>query len=224
MERGIGLVRVKGIRVVVTVCFILALFFPSTLSAKKKSENDKTQNSEEYLSKPLQSSSESDGLSDDLNVNTQRSATSSSGIGWFFGKVLLGLIVIAGGIWITAKFLQSSGMVGSQKEWLAVQSSLPLGQNQQLQIVQVGSTYLMLGVTKNNINLLGELTDSETIRKLKLDESDDAESNQQGGFDFGELVQKFTSDSEDNFSPNTEEDYLDTLRQKVSQLDQEGGQ
>ncbi len=144
---------------------------------------------------------------------------SDSGITWFFIKIALGLGIVTAGIWIVSKLLQKSGMTGANSDVMGVRSTLPLGQNQYLQIVQVGNQYFMLGVTDNNISMLDELTDSDTIRALHQ-EKDPNDRNTSGGF--SEVIRNVIGTDDHDFNQKDTEDYMDELHQKINRIGQEG--
>lgn len=200
----------------------LVLFTSSPLLAEKTSptkSSSKTE-AEKYLSKSL------DTPLGDENSETAPEVTASLGeessgssMTWFFIKVVLGLGVILGGIWLITKVIERSGMAGAGNEFMGVRSTLPLGQNQYLQIVQIGPQYFMLGVTENNVTKLGEITDSETIDALQLDEEESADEGPQG---FSDVISNLIGTRDHDFNSNqTTSDYLSDLTSRVSQLNDE---
>lgn len=148
-------------------------------------------------------------------INNQ---SSGSGLVWFFIKVGIALGIVIAGIWLVSKLLQKSGMTGTDSDVMGVRSTLPLGQNQYLQIVQVGSQYFMLGVTENQINLLDELTDNDVIRSIKNEEKQNGQPGNQG---FGEIIKNAIGVENHQFNSKDTEDYLDELQQKINRIGEE---
>jgi flagellar protein FliO/FliZ len=194
---------------------------PSFSYAQRTSSSGSSSNEvDAYLNQSLDTGSEGDtegqvgAFAGNLSDNE-----SESGITWFFIKVAFGLGIVTAGIWLVSKLLQKSGMTGTNSGVMEVRSTLPLGQNQYLQIVQVGNQYFMLGVTDNNISMLDELTDSDTIRTLHQ-EPDQNERNTSGGF--GEVIRNVIGTDDHEFNQKDTEDYLDELHQKINRIGQEG--
>lgn len=102
------------------------------------------------------------------------SHTASSG-GSILRTILALLIVIAviyGAAWLLRRFKgpRSTKATGSA---LAPLSRLPLGNNRSVQLVQVGTDYLLLGVSEQGITRLRTYTESEAQEAGLLGDEDD---------------------------------------------------
>lgn len=156
--------------------------------------------------------------------------TSNSSVTWYITKTLAVLVVLCLGVWGLVKFLKKSGFGGASNKFMSIHSTLAVGQNQYLQIVQIGKQFFMIGVTDRNVNMLGEITDSETITDLQLNSNEDEEQNQSGMKNFGDLLNQFTGTSQHEFgeqesdSQNEAQSQLSDLRNKIENMRESGGQ
>jgi flagellar protein FliO/FliZ len=207
----------------VCLCLILAiLLLPSPLIAQQ-SGNGSTANStraetgtntDEYLNQSLDTGVLS-GEEEESQLNGNLQAQSSgSNLVWFFLKIGFGLGVVIGGIWLVSKVLQKSGMTGTDSELMGIRSTLPVGQNQYLQIVQVGSQYFMLGVTENQVTMLDELTDQDTIRSIR-NEDQQSTTETQG---FSDVIKNAIGMDDHEFNQQDSNDHLDELHQKIDDI------
>lgn len=205
---------------IASVCLFLLVGFPSLSSAQGMNSSSSPSDVDSYLSQSLDTSPEGD--TDEALGGFQGNFSndgSSSGVAWFFVKIAVGLGIVTGGIWLVSKLLEKSGMTGTDSDVMGVRSTLPLGQNQYLQIVQVGNQYFMLGVTDNNISMLDELTDTDAIRAIHQ-EKDPDERNTSGGF--GDVIQNVIGTDDHSFNQKDTEDYLDELHQKINRMSDKG--
>ena len=88
---------------------------------------------------------------------------------WLIIKTLLVLALFIGGFYYFYKFVtQKSGINLSGHEAIRILSTVSLGTNKFIQIVDVAGKIFLLGVTDNNINLLTEIKDKEEIDRIRL--------------------------------------------------------
>lgn len=207
----------------VVLFFSLLLCLSPAVFAAEKSPSSTDQSrtkAEKYLSKSLDTPLNTGQQESSPEVNSSLdSSDSGSSMTWFFIKVVLGLAVILGGIWLISKVIEQSGMAGTGSDIMGVRSTLALGQNQYLQIVQVGPQYFMLGVTENNVTKLDEITDSDTIDALRLDNEGSSEIDGPRGF--SDIISNLVGTTNHDFSGQKTSDYLDDLTSRVSQLNDE---
>lgn len=204
------------------VAFLLGTFSflvtPAVSQSNASSNTNPKTDSEKYLNQSLDSPVQQ---SEDEEITefegTLGNSSSGTNMFWFLLKIGFALIVVVAGIWLVSKFLEKSGMTGANNELMGVRSTLPLGQNQYLQIVQVGKQFFMLGVTDNQVSMLDEITDSDTIRSLKNSTSDGSGGN--GGF--GDIIRNAIGTDSHQFNEKDTGDYLDELQQKISRLGNE---
>lgn len=101
---------------------------------------------------------------------------------WMIFKSLIIIGSIVAGFYYFFKFVtKQTGMSLRGEGVVDVMSTVPLGPNKFLQIVDVAGKILVLGVTDNNINLVSEITDKQEIDKIRL-ESSKADIAKPGGF------------------------------------------
>ena len=88
---------------------------------------------------------------------------------WLIIKTMLVLGLFIGGFYYFYKFVaQKSGINLSGQEAIRILSTVSLGTNKFIQIVDVAGKIFLLGVTDNNINLLTEIKDKEEIDRIRL--------------------------------------------------------
>lgn len=76
-------------------------------------------------------------------------------------KVIAILVFILIACYYVTRWLGASGMVGGNTKNFKVIETYRIAQNKYLQIVQVGSKFLVLGITKEHIEYLAELQEEE---------------------------------------------------------------
>ena len=88
---------------------------------------------------------------------------------WLIIKTLLVLGLFIGGFYYFYKFVaQKSGFNLSGQEAILILSTVSLGTNKFIQIIDVAGKIFLLGVTDNNINLLTEIKDKDEIDRIRL--------------------------------------------------------
>jgi len=85
-------------------------------------------------------------------------AASPPSLGSSFLQMLFGLALVLGllfaGVWFLKKL---TGTVGPNGNIARVVGATPIGARERIVIVELGQTWLVLGVTPNNINTLAEM-------------------------------------------------------------------
>ncbi|MCL2154982.1 MAG: flagellar biosynthetic protein FliO [Leptospirales bacterium] len=88
---------------------------------------------------------------------------------WLIIKTLFVLGLFIGGFYFFYKFVaQKTGLNLSGQEAIRILSTVSLGTNKFIQIIDVAGKIFLLGVTDNNINLLTEIKDKEEIDRIRL--------------------------------------------------------
>ena len=88
---------------------------------------------------------------------------------WLIIKTILVLALFICGFYFFYRFVaQKSGINLYGQEAIRILSTVSLGTNKFIQIVDVGGKMFLLGVTDNNINLLTEIKDREEIDRIRL--------------------------------------------------------
>lgn len=92
-------------------------------------------------------------------------------------KTILALIVI--GLLIVGLlrfFFKDKVALFSGAKCINILASQPLSPNKYMQIVEIGNKLIILGITDSNINLLCEITDTDTVDLIKLQCSSEPQS------------------------------------------------
>ncbi len=88
---------------------------------------------------------------------------------WMIIKTILVLGLFGGGFYMFFKFVsQKAGLHVSGQEAIQILSTVSLGTNKFVQIVDVAGKVFLLGVSDSNINLLTEIKDREDIDRIRL--------------------------------------------------------
>lgn len=157
------------------------------------------------------------GVSDDIpeykEPNPPRSPTTGLLASLF--KTLLILLIFIFVLYYFFKFI-----IKKQKQTLGVNTDLiellayaPLAGNRFLQIVKIGKQVFVIGNTEHNINLITEITDSETIEILKSARSKIVETKP---INFSEYIMKLITP----FIKKRKEDsaHLDFIKKQTNKL------
>lgn len=83
-------------------------------------------------------------------------------------RIVLGLGVVIGLIYFIAKWAKRKTGFSNQNKVISNVGGVPVGQNKQVQIINVGKQYFLIGVGEN-VELLTEITDEDTIEQLEAD-------------------------------------------------------
>ena len=88
---------------------------------------------------------------------------------WMIIKTILVLGLFIGGFYMFFKFVsQKAGLSISGGEAIQILSTVSLGTNKFVQIIDVAGKVFLLGVTDSSINLLTEIKDREEIDRIRL--------------------------------------------------------
>jgi len=88
---------------------------------------------------------------------------------WMIVKTIFVLALFAGGFYMFFKFVsQKAGLHISGQEAIQILSTVSLGTNKFVQIVDVAGKVFLLGVSDSSINLLTEIKDREDIDRIRL--------------------------------------------------------
>ncbi|MFW6365714.1 MAG: FliO/MopB family protein, partial [Spirochaetota bacterium] len=91
---------------------------------------------------------------------------------WIIVKTMVVIVLMVLGFFLFFRYVSGrpAGPVAGRNV-LQVKAMLPLGQNKALQVVEVGSRLLVLGVTDSQISLVREITERDEIDRIKLQSS-----------------------------------------------------
>ncbi len=90
----------------------------------------------------------------------------------FFGMVVKTLVILGVfgfGIYYIFRYIsKKQGIAFPSLNIIKIIASVPVGTNRFIQIVEVGNKYYLIGSTDNNIRLLSEIIDKETLDMIKV--------------------------------------------------------
>ena len=161
-----------------------------------------------------------DNSSDNANNKSGKPRRSSVDV-WAYIRIIVVLALMIGVIYaiflVMKKFLKVKEDTGDGVQLL---TSRTLGPGKQVQVVFVHGRYLILGVTNDNINLLGEITDPKEIEHIELYANEQAA---QSGQTFGEIITNmykrlFGKKTAEDKSFDYETDEGDFLRKQQEKL------
>ncbi|WP_245667248.1 flagellar biosynthetic protein FliO [Leptospira tipperaryensis] len=137
---------------------------PASKEESKKNDSSKTENPSAVVKPPANS-----GESAETNPVAERYKTSDEGpgIAGTLFRVVFILALLCVGLYYILKYVAKNreGRLPVRGE-MNVLSSLMLGPNKQLQIVEVSGRLLVLGVADNGINLITEISDPEVKHRI----------------------------------------------------------
>lgn len=84
-------------------------------------------------------------------------------------KTLTILTIFGFSIYYIFKFIsKKQGLIFPQLNFIKVITSITVGSNRFIQIIEVGNKYYLIGSTDNSVNLLSEIIDKETLNMIKI--------------------------------------------------------
>ncbi len=99
-------------------------------------------------------------------VNTESLSTFSI---WDFVRMILIFALVIAAIYLVFFLLKKAGPKRiSDNQLISVLSTQPLQGSKALHVVEVGKQYFFIGASDNNISLLSEITDKETIDDFRI--------------------------------------------------------
>ncbi|MFD1067561.1 flagellar biosynthetic protein FliO [Oceanobacillus locisalsi] len=167
-------------------------------------ENDEGCNEEEVNTNQEQPQENDEDTMMDNNDNAFLVEDDNSGasMGWQIVRLVIGLALVLGLVYIVLKFLGKKNGFNQQPGILRNVSGVSVGSNKSVQIIQAGNKYYLIGVG-DNVELLEEINDSETLEQLlnqpvekKTDalsffsKGKNAEADKSSGASFNQLLNK----------------------------------
>ena len=161
-----------------------------------------------------------DNSSDNTNNKNGKLRRSSVDVGAYI-RIIVVLALMIGAIYLIfyfmKKFLKVKEDTGDGVQLL---TSRTLGPGKQVQVVFVHGRYLILGVTNDNINLLGEITDPKEIEHIELYANEQAAES---GQTFSEIIagmykRLFGKKTAEDKKFDYETDEVDFLREQQEKL------
>ncbi len=122
----------------------------------------------------------------------------SPGYFGMFIKTILILGLFGIGIYYIFKYIsKKQGLSFPHINVIKIITSLPVGTNRFIQLIEIGNKYYLIGSTENQINLLTEITDKETVDRILMLKNKPGEQTQTFTFIqflndlFGGVTKKF---------------------------------
>lgn len=146
------------------LCASFSLSIVSVFAQEAEAENKKESTQQEQA--PQDAEAEAELYTYDQPVVEEVSYT------WIIVKTMVVLALLALGFFFFFRYVTGKAtgpIIG--RNVLQVKAVLPIGQNRMLQIVEVGSKLLVLGVTDSQITLLKEITEKDEVDRIKLESS-----------------------------------------------------
>ncbi len=145
---------------------------------------------------------------------------------WSFLRVILSLILVVVIIFLLMNFFKKSGRLQNNGDdtYLRKVSHLNIAPGKSIQVITLLDKGYIVGVTDNNINLIGEVDDKELISAMNI--SADKASDSSKPKTFGEVLEMFmpskssreTSATQTNIYSNVSNDVSDFVKKQRSRL------
>lgn len=92
--------------------------------------------------------------------------------GGYFALVFKTLFILGlfgfGVYWIFKYLAAKQGLAAPNLNIIKLITSVPVGTNRFIQLIEIGNNYFLIGVSENNISLLKEITDRETVSMIQV--------------------------------------------------------
>ncbi len=162
------------------------------------------------------------GTQDDDQLEDQAAGTtrapSSVGAGDLL-RVLVVLALVIGVIYLLVYFLRRfSPLAENREEQIGLLATRHLKKDSSLHLVEVGNQVFLIGSGTNNVSLISEITDQETIDKIRLDASVETGSS---GSSFRNIFRKSFSAPAGTDLKDKSPDFLRAQRDRLKNLRRE---
>jgi len=97
--------------------------------------------------------------------------------------ILIVFVLVLAATYYVTKWIGKSGAIQMQSQNIKVIETFKIAPNKYIQIIQLGSQYYSIGITKENITFLTPLTEEQLDLSRK---------EKEGSTDFRELLTRFT--------------------------------
>lgn len=125
--------------------------------------------------------------------------TSKSSTVWIFVRMIIALVIVVACIYGVLWFIKKkTNVVKDEDDFLRRVAFINLAPGKSVEIVTLIDKGYILGVTDNNISLLGEIDDKELIQALNL--NSDKKHNSKKPMNFSDVLDIFTGKNKNIFS------------------------
>lgn len=151
---------------------LLFLLLPISVGAEANVldclENEEECNEEEVnLNNEQPDVNDEDTIIDNNNEFLVEDEASNSSMGWQIVRLVIGLALVLGLVYVVLKFLGKRNGFNQQPGLLRNVGGVSVGANKSVQIIRAGNKYYLIGVG-DNVELLEEIDDPETIEQLLI--------------------------------------------------------
>jgi len=208
-------------KVIVMCCVMIALLicFSANIFAKsnKKDTNSNNSSQETVLESSVESDSENSSLqsnnksnknnfnedstdyfnapAQNQNGGTTRSRQPSTA--WMFIRMILVLILVCVLIYVVFWLLKhKTNITTTSNEYLRRAAFINIGTNKTIEVITLIDKAYLIGVTEDNITLLGEIDDKELIQAMNI--TADKKQNVKNPVNFNEVLDLFTKKDKRN--------------------------
>ncbi|WP_211227902.1 flagellar biosynthetic protein FliO [Spirochaeta cellobiosiphila] len=139
-------------------------------------------------------------------------------------RMIFVLALVIGLIYIIYYFMKKfSGRVSYNSELIKAISTKTIGNNKHLQVIQVGNSILLIGVTDNSISLIKEIEDQETKDQFKLEASRIDSKNVSFQTLINNILTKKGEESSPESSAKTSAEFIKLQRDRLKRLGDDEG-
>lgn len=156
------------------LCFAIIVFVCNSIYLQSVyAQQTEEQNEKKVVAESSENNSESmsQALDESLYQYEQPESEDVS-YGWMIFRALFIIALLVLGFYLFIRYLTRQGAVQVAGAGVASTISImPLGQNRQLHIIELGTKVLVLGVCDGGVNLIKEVSDRDEIDRIKLQSS-----------------------------------------------------
>ncbi|MBQ2293922.1 MAG: flagellar biosynthetic protein FliO [Spirochaetales bacterium] len=159
------------------------------------------------------------------NGNKNVNNTYSSGVrntSYSYFRLIFSLLLVCAIIYLIHFFLKkkANSLASQNGEDSSVLLSLPLGMGKNVQVIYIAGKFLIIGVTNDSINCLGEITDEKEIDNLKrLRQEQKLKSGEAFANVFQEMLKISGIKNNKQKDFDYEENSVDFLQGQISRID-----
>lgn len=182
--------NIKSLLMILTV-----LMTVTGLYAKEKKEKNQSQTETVISLQEIETGNENANNLDDYFSDTDISSTTSSNIRttstvWIFVRMILVLAIVVVLIYGVLYFIKKkTNIVKDEDDFLRRAAYLNIAPGKTVEVITLVDKAYLIGVTEDNISMLGEITDKELIQAMNLNA--DKKQNTKKPMNFDDVLQLF---------------------------------
>lgn len=182
--------NIKSLLMILTV-----LMTVTGLYAKEKKEKNQSQTETVISLQEIETGIENANNLDDYFSDTDMSSTTTSNIRttstvWIFVRMILVLAIVVVLIYGVLYFIKKkTNIVKDEDDFLRRAAYLNIAPGKTVEVITLVDKAYLIGVTEDNISMLGEITDKELIQAMNLNA--DKKQNTKKPMNFDDVLQLF---------------------------------